>query len=87
MSLLSNKVKFDRVSVDFCQHIIYLLLVKLHDRSCETSFQTLIDGNLGNVSAGVLISIIAINANGGNWPPGRNKFVVRKTDSRFFSSV
>ena len=53
MSLSCNKVKFDRASVVFCRS------VKLHDRSCETSFQTLIfDGNLGRSSR--------INANRGN---------------------
>ena len=35
MSLLCNKGKFDRASVVFCRP------VKLHDRSCETSFQIL----------------------------------------------
>ena len=58
MSLLCNKVKFDRVPIVFCQHTIYLSPVKLHDRSCETSFQSLIDGNLGNVSAGILTSMV-----------------------------
>ena len=51
-------VEFDQVSVVFSHHIIYLLLVKLHDCSCETSFQLLIDINLGNVSLGVSILII-----------------------------
>ena len=48
MSFLCNKVKFDRVSVVLYRRITYLSPVKLHYRSCETSFQTLIDGNLGN---------------------------------------
>ena len=62
ISFLCNKVKFDRASVVFCRHIICSSPVKLHERSYETSLQTLIGGNLGktgNVSAGVLISIIA----------------------------
>ena len=52
MSLLCNKVKFDRASVVFCRP------VKLHDRSCETSFQTLILTEILETSD-VLISIIA----------------------------
>ena len=55
ISLLCNTVKFDRASADFCRDIVYSSPFKLHDRFCETSFQTLIEGNLGNVSAGVLI--------------------------------
>ena len=52
MSLLCNKGKFDRASVVFCRP------VKLHDRSCETSFQTLILTVILEPSD-VLISIIA----------------------------
>ena len=52
MSLLCNKVKFDRASVVFCRP------VKLHDRSCETSFQTLILTEILETSD-VSISIIA----------------------------
>ena len=52
MSLLCNKGKFDRASVVFCRP------VKLHDRSCETSFQTLILTEILETSD-VLISIIA----------------------------
>ena len=51
MPLLCNKVKFDRASV-VCRP------VKLHDRSCETSFQTLILTEILETSD-VLISIIA----------------------------
>ena len=55
MSLLCNKVKFDRASVVF---YFFCRPVKLHDRSCETSFQTLILMEILETSD-VLISIIA----------------------------
>ncbi len=47
------------VGVVFCQHKIYLSPVEPHDGLCETSFQTLNDGNIVNVSAGVFISKVA----------------------------
>ena len=53
MSLLCNKVKFDRASAVFCRP------VKLHDRSCETSFQTLILTEILETSD---VSISIINA-------------------------
>ncbi len=68
MSLLCNKDKTDQVSEFFGLHkFIYCQLNFMIACAKLYNFQTMIDGNLANASAGVFISVIAYQCKQWYW--------------------